>query len=118
MPGLLKLFCCVSQRDTQDCLIYAKLIIVFTPDLKFSPFSEVIHGSTTFKLTKGKQRLKKKLFHLMFFLSFFHFLNWNVPDNKCYKQKWSMLFFTQIKLMAHVLACACALAHINEKDCN
>ena len=51
--GLLKLFCCGSPRDTWDCLIYAKLIIVFTPHLEFSPYSEVIHGSTTFKLTKG-----------------------------------------------------------------
>ena len=51
--GLLKLFCPGSQRHTQDCLIYAKLIIVFTPNLEFSPYSEVIHGSTTFKLTKG-----------------------------------------------------------------
>ena len=35
--GLLKLFCCGSQRDIQDCLIYVKLIIVFTPNLGFSP---------------------------------------------------------------------------------
>ena len=54
--GLLKLFCCGSQRDTQDCLIYAKLIM---------PYSEVIHGSTTFELTKGKQKLKKiKTIHI------------------------------------------------------
>ena len=48
--GLLKLFWYDSQRDTQVC---AKLIIVFTPNLEFSPYLEVIHGSTTFKLTKG-----------------------------------------------------------------
>ena len=42
--GLLKLFCCGSQRDT---------------------YSEVIHGSTTFELTKGKQKLKKmKTIHI------------------------------------------------------
>ena len=56
---LLKLLCRDSQSDTREHLIYAKLIIVFTPNLEFSPYSEVIHGSTTFKLTKGKQRLKK-----------------------------------------------------------
>ena len=33
-------------------LIYAKLIIVFTSNIEFSPDSEVVHGSTTFKLTK------------------------------------------------------------------
>ena len=32
------------------------------------------------------------------FLSFFHFLHPNVPDNKCHKQKWHVLFFTHIKL--------------------
>ena len=51
IPGLLKLFGCGYQRDTVDCLIYAKLILAFTPNLEFSPYSEAIHGSTTFKLT-------------------------------------------------------------------
>ena len=46
------------------------------------------------------------------FLSFFHFLLCNAPDNKYYKQKWDMLFFTCIKLVAHVLACAHAISHI------
>ena len=49
----LKLFCCGSQRDTWDCLIYAKLIRVFTPNLELSQYSEVKHGSITFKITKG-----------------------------------------------------------------
>ena len=51
--GFLRLFCHGSQRGTRDGLIYAKLIIVFTPNVEFSPYSEVIHESTTFKLTKG-----------------------------------------------------------------
>ena len=50
--GLIKLFCHGYQRDTRDCLIHDKLIIVFTPNLKVPPYSEVISGSTTFKLTK------------------------------------------------------------------
>ena len=50
--GLLKLFCYVSKRNTQECLIYAKLNIVFTLNLVSSPYSEVIHESTTFKLLK------------------------------------------------------------------
>ena len=50
--GLHKLFCHGSQSDTPDCMIYAKLIIVFTPNLEFPPYSEVIHGSTILKLTK------------------------------------------------------------------
>ena len=40
----------------------------------------------------------------------FHFLHCNVPDNKCYNQKWGMLLFTCIKLVARVLACALAVA--------
>ena len=43
--GLPKLFCSGSQRDTHYCLIYVKLIIVFTPNLEFSPYSEVQHSS-------------------------------------------------------------------------
>ena len=46
------LFCRGFKRDGRERLIYTKLIIVFTPNLEFFPDSEVIHGSTTFKLTK------------------------------------------------------------------
>ena len=114
--GLLKLFCRGSQRYTQDCLIYAKLIIVFTPNWEFSPNSEIIHESTTFKLTKGYQRLKKKdNYSILCFWPFFHFLLCNAPDSKCYKQKWSVLFFTRIKLVVRVLPCARAIARIKWK---
>ena len=37
------LFCRDSKRDTRERLIYAKPIILFTPNLEFSPYSEVIH---------------------------------------------------------------------------
>ena len=50
--GLLKLFCHGSKRDKRqrwyiqnDCSIHYKL--------EFFPYSEVIHGSTTIKLTKS-----------------------------------------------------------------
>ena len=70
--GLPSLFCHGSKRNTQELLIYAKLIIVFTSE--FSPYSEVKQGSATTKLTKGWQRWKKndQLFNLLFlvFLSF------------------------------------------------
>ena len=60
-PGFLKLFCCGSQSDIRDCLIYAKLIIVFTPNLEFPPYLEAIHGSATNiqankRLTKVKEK--------------------------------------------------------------
>ena len=51
--GFLKLFCCVSQRDTRDYLIYAQLIIEFTPNLEFSPYSEFIHGTYNIQADKG-----------------------------------------------------------------
>ena len=57
--GLLKLFCCRFKRDTREHLIYAKLIIVFTLNLAFSPCSEVIHRTTKFKLTKVYQRCER-----------------------------------------------------------
>ena len=40
--GLLKLFCPDSMRDTWECLLYIKLIIVFTPNLEFVSYSEVM----------------------------------------------------------------------------
>ena len=46
--------CFVSfKRGTQENLIYTLLITVFTPNLEFYPYFEVIHGSKTFKLTEG-----------------------------------------------------------------
>ena len=50
VSGLLKLICCSPKvHGYTGKLIYAKLITLFT----FFPYSKVIHGSTTFKLTKG-----------------------------------------------------------------
>ena len=46
------------------------------------------------------------------FLTFFHFLHSNTQDNKYHKQKWRMLFFTRVKLVARVLACVCVIARI------
>ena len=111
-----KLFYRGSQRDTQNCLIYAKLMIVFTPNLKFFPYSEIIHESTTFKITKHLQRLKENgNYSIWCFWSSFYLLHCSILDNKCYKQKWGMLVFTQIKLVACVLVCVCAIAYINWK---
>ena len=45
----------------------------------------------------------------------FHFLHYNFPDNKCFKQKWSVLLFTGIKLVACVLVCAHAITCISWK---
>ena len=85
--------------------------------LKISPYSRAIHGSTTFKLTKGQQSLNKndRLLNLCF-CSFFRFLRSNVSNNKFHKQKWCVLFFARIKLVARVLASARAIAtHQMEK---
>ena len=43
---------------------------------------------------------------------FCFFFQSNVRDNMCYRQKWCKLFFLCIKLVAHVLASACAIASI------
>ena len=71
--GLLKSFCNSSRRDTQERLLYVKLNIVFTSNLEFFHYSEVIHGSATSKITKRKQSLKKngQLFNWMFFYLLF-----------------------------------------------
>ena len=52
------------------------------------------------------------IYSIWYFWSFFHFLHSNVPDKKCHKQKWRVLFFTRIKLVASVLVCARAIARI------
>ena len=46
-PGLLKLLCCgTKNRICQtDCSIHS--------ELKIFQYSDIIHGSTTFKLMKG-----------------------------------------------------------------
>ena len=54
-------------------------------------------------------------YYIWCFCSFFHFLLSDVPDNKCYKQKWRMLFFTLIKSMARVVVCAHTIACIKYK---
>ena len=106
----LSFFCCGSQRVTRDFSIYAKLIIVLTPNLELSPYSNVIHGNTTFKLTKSSQRLKKNDNHSVWcFWSFFHFIF--VPDNKCHKQKWCVLFF----FYTHQTSGACDGTHQMEQ---
>ena len=37
----------------------------------------------------------------------FRVLHSNVLDNKCQKQKWCMVFYAHMKLVAHVLVCVC-----------
>ena len=66
--------------------------------LRIFPYTEVINRSTRFKVTKRQQRLKNNDQ-----ISFFCFLCCNVPANKCHKKKWSVLFFTRIKIVARVL---------------
>ena len=57
---------------------------------------------------KGNQSL-----NLMFLL--FYFLHSTVPDNRCDKQKWYVLFFTCVKIVVHVLAHTSNEENFNEK---
>ena len=61
--GLGNFFYRISERDVQERLIYVTLIVVFTSNLEFSPYSEVMHWSATFKLTKGWSRLTLSLWN-------------------------------------------------------
>ena len=70
--GLLKFLCSGSQRVTWDCLIYAKLIIVFPPNLEFSPYLEVIQANK--RLTKIKKKMMTNQFDV-FDLSFIFFIS-------------------------------------------
>ena len=46
-------FAMVLRGIHWNILIYTKFIIIFTPNLEFSPYPKFINRSTTFKLTKG-----------------------------------------------------------------
>ena len=108
----------VVLRGYVGRLIHAKLIIVFTKTKNFPLFwsHTWMYNTETWKLTKVYRKIKgqRKMtnYYLWFFCFFFHFLCFNVPDNKCHKQKWCLLFFTRIKLVACVLACVRAIACI------
>ena len=112
--GLLKLFCHGLQRDTLKCLIYAKLIILFTNNFPFflNSYMEVQNSS---KQKVNKDHRKKINYSISCFWYFFHFLHTNVLENKYNKQKWHMLFFTCIKSVAHKLPCADLIACIKWK---
>ena len=49
------------MRNARERLIYAEMIIVFTPNLKFPLYSEVIHGSTIFKLASVSKGYRKMI---------------------------------------------------------
>ena len=44
--------------------------------------------------------------------------NKNLPDKKFHNQKWYVLFFTRIKVVAHVLVSTCAIACIKWRRLN
>ena len=100
---LLKLLCHGSRG------IHGKIDICQTyirSKLKTFPYSEV-----TWKY--NIQAKEKAMNHWIWcFCSLFYFLHSTVPDNKCDKQKWYMLFFTCIKIVVHVLACAHPITYI------
>ena len=114
-PDYLTLFCPGSKRDTPELLMYIKLIIVFTPNLEFSPNSEVIQymevqHSSEWKYNNDQRKMIN--YSVWCFWSLFHFFHFTVPDNKCHRQKWCMLFITCIKQVVCVLAYAYVIAHI------
>ena len=62
------------------------------------------------RLTKVKEKSSTIKFDV--FVRSFILLCSNVPENKCHKHKWHLLFFTRIKLVARVLVCAGAITRI------
>ena len=69
-------------------------------------------GFVNIQVSKWLTNIKEKWSTIDLMFLFFYFLHSNIPDKKCHKQKWCMLFFTHIKLVAHVLASACPITHI------
>ena len=99
--GLLKLFCLGSKRNTQEYWLYVKLMIVFTPNFEFFPYSEVIQYMEVQHSSEQKynKNFKKMInYSIWCFWPLFHFFHSNVPDSKCHRQRWRVLFFARIKL--------------------
>ena len=100
------------------CYISIQLIITFTQN-----FSLILNSQSTWKYNiqanKNITKIKEKWSIIQFdgFALCFIFFHSNVSDNKCHRQKWHVLFFTHIKLMAHVVACAHVSHTSNKKDC-
>ena len=79
--------------------------------LEFSHYSEVIHGSKTFKLTKGSKVEKKMInYSVWCFGSFIFFIP--VSQTISVINKSGMCFFSHIKLVVCVPECVCATACI------
>ena len=111
--GLLKLFCPGFKKDTREYLLYIKLIIVFTQH-----FSLILKSYSTWKyniqanesITKIKEKWTIIQFDA-FVLCFIFFIA--MPQTISVIDRSGMCHFLHIKLVAHVLVCAHAIACIN-----
>ena len=99
-------------REIHGNVDNAKLIIVFPPNLEFSSLFWSHTRKYSIQVNERLTEIKEKWPTIQFHVFFFHFPHSNVPNNKCHKQKWRVLFFTRIRLVACVLACARAIARI------
>ena len=77
-------FAVVLRSFSQDCLIYAKLIIEFIPDLEFSPYLEVIHGIVTFKLKMITIQLEVFDLSFIFFIAMSQTISFTNRSGACY----------------------------------
>ena len=116
VSGLFKLFYPGSERNTLECWLYIKLTIIFAPNLEFFPSSGVIYSTWKYNIQVNESitKIKEKWSIIQFDafdLSCIFFYS-NVPDNKCHRQKWCVLFFTCFKLVVRMLACVHAIARI------
>ena len=109
--SILRLFCRSSQRDTWNCLIYAKLITVFNPNLRIFLLFRSHAWKYNIQANKRLTKVKKENdnYSIWYFWSLFHFFHCNGPDNKCYKQVRRAIFCT------HQTSGACAIARIRWK---
>ena len=85
-------------------LIYSHCVVIFFLCYSIFPFTWKYNIQANEELRKVKEKWStiKLDFSVLSFSSF-------------HKHKWCMLFLTRIKLVACVLACACAVSHIKWK---
>ena len=96
--GSLKLFCHSFKRDTWEGWYMPNWLYSIHSKQRMFPCSNVIHGSTTFKLTKVNKDYRKTLFKLLnlVFLFFLLFSSFQCTRKIFHKQKWCVSFFTRL----------------------
>ena len=109
--GYLSCFA-VFLRGIHGNVDICQLIIVLPPSLEFSPLFWSHTRKYSIKVNQRLAEVKEKWPNNQFDVFVLSFSSFQGPNSKYHKQKWRVLFFTRIRLVSCVLACAHEIARI------